>query len=308
MKLDNGTGELTVSGVVTASGGNSGNWNTAYTVANAALPKSGGTMTGTLDFNNNALTNLNNLTFNDPGPNEGIQWVGGNVWKIYESPDDLTTNSGGNLQFVTDTTLRFTITSTGRLNIRGPMVSYVDTSADILSWTGGGIRIMTDQGGVSIGADSSVMLHAGDNRASWATFFSIAASTTTETLYCTADGAVQVVTNMQGGAGSQYTSTFGTDGSLSVPGTITSGGQELVSGNVTGTLFADVISANEIFADMIAANAITAQKITANAITADKLEISSSASVADSIFFDGTNKRIDIKDASNVLRVRIGQL
>ena len=104
------------------------------------------------------------------------------------------------------------------------------------------------------------------------------------------------------------TSTFGTDGSLSVPGTITSGGQELVSGNVTGTLFADVISANEIFADMIAANAITAQKITANAITADKLEISSSASVADSIFFDGTNKRIDIKDASNVLRVRIGQL
>ena len=308
MKLDNGTGELTVSGVVTASGGNSGNWNTAYTVANAALPKAGGTMTGTLDFNNNALTNLNNLTFNDPGPDEGIQWLGGNGWKIYESPDDLTTNTGGNLQFVTGTTLRFTIVSDGRLNIRGPMVSYVATGIDILSWTGGGIRKMTDQGGVSIGADSSVMLHAGDSRASWATFFGIGATTTTETLYCTADGAVQVVTNMQAGAGSQYTSTFGNDGSLSVPGTITSGGQELVSGNVTGTLFADVISANEIYADMIAANAITAQKITANAITADKLEISSSASVADSIFFDGTNKRIDIKDASNVLRVRIGQL
>ena len=303
------SGDIRTSGIITATGGTSTDWNTAYTYSQVGhLPLAGGTMTGTLDFNNNALTNLNNLTFNDPGPDEGIQWNQGNGWKIYESPDDLTTNDAGNLQFVTDTTLRFTIVSDGRLNIRGPMVSYVATGADILSWTGGGIRKMTDQGGVSIGADSSVMLHAGDSRASWATFFSIAATTTTETLYCTADGAVQVVTNMQGGAGSQYTSTFGTDGSLSVPGTITSGGQELVSGNVTGTLFADVISANEIFADMIAANAITAQKITANAITADKLEISSSASVADSIFFDGTNKRIDIKDASDVLRVRIGQL
>ena len=289
------------------SGGNSGDIRTSGVLTTSGLEVSG-TMTGSLDFNNNALTNLNNLTFNDPGPDEGIQWNGGNGWKIYESPDDLTTNDAGNLQFVTDTTLRFTIVSDGRLNIRGPMVSYVDTGADILSWTGGGIRRMTDQGGVSIGADSSVMLHAGDNRASWADFFSIAATTTAETLYCTADGVVQVVTNMQGGAGSQYTSTFGNDGSLSVPGTITSGGQELISGNVTGQLFANVISVNEIYAGMIAANAIIADKIAANAITADKLEISSSASVADSIFFDGPNKRIDIKDASDVLRVRIGQL
>jgi len=89
--------------------------------------------------------------------------------------------------------------------------------------------------------------------------FLVFSTTTAETLYCTADGVVQVVTNMQAGAGSQYTSTFGNDGSLSVPGTITSGGQELISGNVTGQLFANVISVNEIYAGMIAANAIIAE-------------------------------------------------
>ena len=39
---------ITAAGVITATGGNSGQWNTAYTTANAALPKAGGTMTGAL--------------------------------------------------------------------------------------------------------------------------------------------------------------------------------------------------------------------------------------------------------------------
>ena len=42
---------LNVQGTVTATGGNSTNWNTAYTVANAALPKAGGTITGNLNVN-----------------------------------------------------------------------------------------------------------------------------------------------------------------------------------------------------------------------------------------------------------------
>jgi hypothetical protein len=42
-------GNIAFVGTVTASGGNSTNWNTAYTTANAALPKAGGTMTGTLN-------------------------------------------------------------------------------------------------------------------------------------------------------------------------------------------------------------------------------------------------------------------
>jgi hypothetical protein len=40
---------LTATGRLNASGGNSDEWNTAYTTANAALPKAGGTMTGTLN-------------------------------------------------------------------------------------------------------------------------------------------------------------------------------------------------------------------------------------------------------------------
>jgi len=43
------SGAITSTGTVSATGGNSTNWNTAYTVANAALPKAGGTLTGNLN-------------------------------------------------------------------------------------------------------------------------------------------------------------------------------------------------------------------------------------------------------------------
>ena len=45
----------------------------------------------------------------------------------------------------------------------------------------------------------------------------------------------------------------------------------IVTGNVTGTLFADVIVANSIETDMLKANTITADKIAANLITASKI-------------------------------------
>ena len=61
-------------------------------------PNSGGNVQGTWNWNNGTIDNLNNLTFNDPGPSEGIRWKGGNLWQIYESPNNLSTNSGGNLQ------------------------------------------------------------------------------------------------------------------------------------------------------------------------------------------------------------------
>ena len=46
-----GNGDIVAGGTVTATGGNSTNWNTAYTTANAALPKAGGTMSGALYAN-----------------------------------------------------------------------------------------------------------------------------------------------------------------------------------------------------------------------------------------------------------------
>jgi hypothetical protein len=76
-----------------------------------------GSVQNALNLNNNNIIGVNNLEFFDPGPNEGISWAGGNLWKIYESPDDLTTNSGGNLQFVQNATRRMTIDTGGRVLI-----------------------------------------------------------------------------------------------------------------------------------------------------------------------------------------------
>jgi hypothetical protein len=79
-------------------------------------PSSGGNVQGSWNWNNGSIENLNNLSFNDPGPQEGVRWKGGNEWKIYESPDNLSTNSGGNLQFTSGSgagTMRFRVTSSG---------------------------------------------------------------------------------------------------------------------------------------------------------------------------------------------------
>jgi hypothetical protein len=84
----------------------------AQTTANAALPKSGGSMSGNLLMGNGNITGVNMLEFNDAGPGEGIQWNGGNM-KIYESPDDLTTNTAGNLQIVYGSTRRLTVNNSG---------------------------------------------------------------------------------------------------------------------------------------------------------------------------------------------------
>ena len=90
--------------------------NTAYFMN----PASGGKLAGSWDWTNGSIENLNNLSFNDPGPQEGIRWKGGNEWKIYESPNDLSTNSGGNLQFTSGSgsgTMRMRIESDGDLHI-----------------------------------------------------------------------------------------------------------------------------------------------------------------------------------------------
>lgn len=56
-----------------------------------------------VNANNHDLTNLNSLSFNDPGVNEGIKWLSGSLWQIFESPNALT-NAAGNLQFVAGST------------------------------------------------------------------------------------------------------------------------------------------------------------------------------------------------------------
>ena len=127
---------------------NSGNWNTAYgwgdhSVAGYAsgdfLPKSGGTMSGAINMNGNGInmvngqiSNVNHITIADPGPTEGIEWLGGNGFRIVESPNDLTTNSGGNLQFVKSSTRILTLGSNGQSEFTDKLTLTSSTSGSTI--------------------------------------------------------------------------------------------------------------------------------------------------------------------------------
>jgi len=104
--------------------------------------KAGDTMSGTLTMSGNTISmgngniiNVNNLTFNDPGGNEGINWNNGNLWRIFESPNDLS-NASGNLQFVKDTTRSMTLDTSGNLYTLGGLDAGNVTSRNTLSVTG----------------------------------------------------------------------------------------------------------------------------------------------------------------------------
>lgn len=73
---------------------------------------------GDLEMNNNNISNVNHITINDPGGSEGIEWLGGNGWKIVEAPYGLS-NSSGDLQFATYDTSQFTITTGGSVWAQG---------------------------------------------------------------------------------------------------------------------------------------------------------------------------------------------
>ena len=74
------------------------------------LTMSNATAGSMLNMNNNSIIGVNAIQMADPGPNEGVSWS--NI-KIYESPDNLTTNSAGNFQVVYGSTRRFTVNNVG---------------------------------------------------------------------------------------------------------------------------------------------------------------------------------------------------
>ena len=88
-----------------------------------------------LDMNNYNITNVNHFTINDPGPTEGIEWLGGNGWRIVESPNDLTTNSGGNLQFVQSSTRRMTLDTSGNMYLSSNRVFADNYHPNADKWT-----------------------------------------------------------------------------------------------------------------------------------------------------------------------------
>lgn len=136
--------DATFVGSVTWSGGGSANANTAYTYSQVGhLPLAGGTLSGTLDaaaglqLSNTNITEVNALSFNDPGPGEGISWSNGN-WAIYESPDDLTTNTAGNLQFVSGGNRKVTFNTSGDGYFAGTVTTNNEIIIDVPATTGTG--------------------------------------------------------------------------------------------------------------------------------------------------------------------------
>lgn len=77
---------------------------------------------GGANLDNTNINNVNQISFNDPGYDEGLHWNGGNDWIICECPDDAS-NAAGNLQFYQDSTRRATIDTSGLLDVPGNIQS-----------------------------------------------------------------------------------------------------------------------------------------------------------------------------------------
>jgi len=110
-----------------------------------------------LDMQNHNIIGVNHLKFSDPGPGEGLQWS--NI-KIQESPDDLITNTAGNLQVVykqadNSYARRFTVKDTG-VDVVGTIENEhftipnsAGTSGQVLKWPSSGTVLEWASGGSS---------------------------------------------------------------------------------------------------------------------------------------------------------------
>jgi hypothetical protein len=124
--------KVTSGGVIYATGGNSGEWNDAYSWGNHAGLYLGATAkaadsnlldgldssvfmrksaNSVLDMNNYNIQEVNHISFNDSGFGEGIQWQN---WLISDAPDNLA-NAAGNLQIssTADPNIRVTVDTNG---------------------------------------------------------------------------------------------------------------------------------------------------------------------------------------------------
>ena len=91
-----------------------------------------------LNLNNNNLYNVNTIRINDPGTSEGIAWEGGSGWNIYESPNDLSNNTG-NLQIVLSGTRVFTVDTNQTVNIPSTRAATSTTTGALTVGGGAGI-------------------------------------------------------------------------------------------------------------------------------------------------------------------------
>lgn len=100
---------------------------------------------GHMEMNNYDIQNVNHITINDPGSGEGLEWRGGNGWRIVEAPDNMT-NDKGNIQIAQGggtSSRRITINTDGNIHL------YSGSGNLMGSVTGASVRIL-DTGGTWI--------------------------------------------------------------------------------------------------------------------------------------------------------------
>lgn len=107
-------------------------------------------------------------------------------------------------------TINFTIAGTKRMDLDPNNLRiwanfrFMDTATgdDFFDWGGSGISVfrkLTNQGGLGIGADSSIVIHAGDMLGATVTGIGLVAGSSTENLYLAADSKIVILPNQQSG-------------------------------------------------------------------------------------------------------------
>jgi hypothetical protein len=139
-----------------------------------------------------------------------------------------------------------------------------------------GIKYITDEEWISIGTDSSMLIHAGDHVDTLTSELGIVAGTTSENLYLTADSNVDIYSNRQWWSGWKYLFRFGLNGNTSLPGNLTLWwtlwGDSITDGTIDGseiqdnTLTAADIATDAVWALELAPNSVTASEIATNAV------------------------------------------
>lgn len=111
----NVSANVVIGGTISIAGNTTANSTTLTTraISANAITVTVTTATTGLDMNGSDIVDVNKINISDPGPYEGILIDGGSGWAVFESPNDLTTNGSGNLQFVVANTRVVTMASTG---------------------------------------------------------------------------------------------------------------------------------------------------------------------------------------------------
>jgi len=148
------------------------------------------------------------------------------VTKVLSNNSVGTTEPTGDFNLTSDnTSYQQLVTSDGTSVISAPKYEATTGTGDIiLDWhtstsTSGKMWDITDQGGLAIGCDSAMFIHAGDNTPARVADAGIVAGTTGEDMFITADNHINFRSNLQGGWGSSFTLTLTNAGYLQLNST-----------------------------------------------------------------------------------------